>query len=307
MTLGGNPRPVRPRGARGQDTTVVLRLRDLFDLGAAMVQWEIATAVAGAVLGVNPFDEPTSPKARRTPRALAEFDATGGLREEEPALAEGAPRVFLGGSSCPSRGPATLSAAVGSLLAEDDAATTWPSWRSSDPGSRSPRAALETIRIPPLAGHALRVTLGYGPRYLHSTGQLHKGGPNPGPVIQIVPDDTMVLPIPGTPHDFETFKQAQGLGDYLSLKRRGRRIVRRVPPTHAAGALLTLVAALALRVRCPPLRRTPHLGPSPKRRSARLTMRPGVRPALCGTGTSATLPARITDPSSSRRSSTAPS
>src|SRR5439155_632270 len=129
MTLGRKPAAAPPAGRGGAKTpTVVLRLRDRFDLGAATVQWEIATAVAGAVLGGNPF-------------------------------------------GCP-------------------------------------------------------VTLGYGPRYLHSTGQLHKGGPNRGLFIQIVPDDATVLAIPGRRHDFETLKQAQALGDYLSLKRRGRRIVR---------------------------------------------------------------------------------
>ena len=246
MTLGRKSTPGPPAGRGGAKTpTVVLRLRDRFDLGAAMVQWEIATAVAGAVLGVNPFDEPNVAESKtNTAAALAEFDATGGLREEEPALAEGRARVFLGGIKPPSRGPATLSAAVSSLLGRRRRGDYIAVLAFVDPGSRTPRATLETIRSLLLAASGCAVTLGYGPRYLHSTGQLHKGGPNRGLFIQIVPDDTMVLPIPGTPHDFETFKQAQGLGDYLSLKRRGRRIMRLRSPDDAAGALRTLVAAL---------------------------------------------------------------
>jgi hypothetical protein len=246
MTLGRKPTAAPPAGRGGAGTpAVVLRLRDRFDLGAAMVQWEIATAVAGAVLGVNPFDEPNVAESKtNTAAALAEFDATGGLREEAPALVEGRARVFLGGIKPPSRRQATLSAAIGSLLGRRRRGDYMAVLAFVDPGSRSPRAALETIRSLLLAATGCAVTLGYGPRYLHSTGQLHKGGPNRGLFIQIVPDDTMVLPIPGTPHDFETFKQAQGLGDYLSLKRRGRRIVRLRSSDDAAGALRTIVTAL---------------------------------------------------------------
>jgi glucose-6-phosphate isomerase len=246
MTLGRKPTTGSPAGRGGASTpTVVLRLRDRYDLGAAMVQWEIATAVAGAVLGVNPFDEPNVAESKtNTAAALEEFDATGRLREEEPALVEARARVFLGGIKTPSRRQATLSAAVGSLLGPRRRADYVAVLAFVDSGSPAPRAALETIQSILISATGCAVTLGYGPRYLHSTGQLHKGGPNRGLFIEIVPDDTTVLPIPGRPHDLETFKQAQALGDYLSLKRRGRRIVRLRFTDDAAGALRTLAAAL---------------------------------------------------------------
>jgi glucose-6-phosphate isomerase len=244
MTLGRGPAAGPPAGRGGAKTpTVVLRLRDRFDLGAAMVQWEIATAVAGAVLGVNPFDEPNVAESKtNTAAALAEFDATGGLHEEDAALIEARARVFLGGIATP--GKRSLSAAVSSLLRRKRGGDYVAVLAFVDPGSAAPRAALETLRSLLLARTGCAVTLGYGPRYLHSTGQLHKGGSNRGLFIEIVPADTTVLPIPGRPYDFETFKQAQALGDYLSLKRRGRRIVRLRSMDGATGTLRTLVAAL---------------------------------------------------------------
>ncbi len=246
MTIEGGRSPRPPAGRGGAKTpTIVLPLRDRFDLGAAMLQWEIATAVAGAALGVNPFDEPNVAESKKnTAAALEEFDATGRLREEEPALVEGRARVFLGGVKAPSRGGANLSTAVSSLLSRRRRGDYVAVLAYVDPGSPAPRAALETIRSLLLSATGCAVTIGYGPRYLHSTGQLHKGGPNRGLFIEIVPDDKTALPIPGRPHDFETLKQAQALGDYLSLRRRGRRIVRLRSMDGAAGALRTLVAAL---------------------------------------------------------------
>jgi len=246
MTIEGGRSSHPPEGRVGARTpTIVLPLRDRFDLGAAMLQWEIATVVAGATLGVNPFDEPNVAESKtNTASALEEYDATGRLREEKPALVEGRARVFLSGVRAPSRRRASLTATVGSLLSRRRRGDYVAVLAYVDPGSPAPRAALETIRSLLLSATGCVVTVGYGPRYLHSTGQLHKGGANRGLFIEIVPDDRTALPIPGSPHDFETLKQAQALGDYLSLKRRGRRIVRLRSRDGAAGTLRTLVAAL---------------------------------------------------------------
>jgi glucose-6-phosphate isomerase len=246
MTMGGGRRrrPPAGRGVAGTPT-LILPLRDRSDLGAAMVQWEIATAVAGAILGVNPFDEPNVAESKtNSAAALEEFDATGRLREEEPALAERRARVFLGGVKAPSRRGAGLSTAVGALLRRRRRGDYVAVLAYVDPGGPAPRAALDRIRSLLLSATGCAVTVGYGPRYLHSTGQLHKGGRNGGLFIEVVPDDTTTLPIPGQPHDFETLKQAQALGDYLSLKRRGRRIVRLRFQEGTGGALRALVAAL---------------------------------------------------------------
>jgi len=228
MTLGrkSTSGPPARRGGTGTPS-IILRLRDRFDLGAAMVQWEIATAVAGAVLGVNPFDEPNVAESKtNTAAALEEFDATGALREEEPAIVEGRARVFLSGVRPPSGPRATFSGAVESLLARRRRGDYLAVLAYVDPESPGAGATLERIRSQLLSFSRTAVTIGYGPRYLHSTGQLHKGGPNSGLFLEIVPDDRTALPVPGKPYDFETLKQAQALGDYRSLERRGRRVLR---------------------------------------------------------------------------------
>jgi glucose-6-phosphate isomerase len=228
--------------------TIVLTLRDRLDLGAAMLQWEIATATAGAVLGVNPFDEPNVAESKRnTEAALAQFDTTGRFAEEPPALVEGRARVFLAGVRPPSRRRSTLAAAVGSLLALRRRGDYLAVLAYVDPAARAPRAALEAMRSRLLSTTGGVVTVGYGPRYLHSTGQLHKGGPNRGLFLEIVPDDRKVLPIPGRPHDFETLKQAQALGDYLSLARAGRRVLRLRTVEGAEASLRRIAAAIRSR------------------------------------------------------------
>ena len=240
-----NGRALRRRVAGSGTPGVVLALKDRLDLGASMLQWEVATAVAGAVLGVNPFDEPNVAESKKnTEAALEEFDATGRLREEPAALEEGRARVFLGGIKPPSGKRRTLAGAIRSLLAAGRPGDYLALLAYVDAEGRPLRAALETARDALLSrtGHA--TTIGHGPRYLHSTGQLHKGGPNTGLFIEVVPEDRVVLPIPGRAYDFETLKQTQALGDYRVLKRRGRRVLRLRYLDGAAAALRALVSAV---------------------------------------------------------------
>jgi glucose-6-phosphate isomerase len=231
------------RAAAAGTPSVVLKLRDRLDLGASMLQWEIATSVAGAVLGVNPFDEPNVAESKKNTEAvLQEFDATGGMSEELPVLVQGRARVFLGGVRPPPGTRRTISGAVRSLLALRRPGDYLAVLAYVDPESRPAGRSLETIRSALISSTGLSVTLGYGPRYLHSTGQLHKGGPNTGLFIQVAPDDRVALPIPGKPYDFESFKQAQALGDYRSLQRRGRRVLR-LRYLNGAGASLRALAS----------------------------------------------------------------
>jgi glucose-6-phosphate isomerase len=247
IVLEGSPsgRALARRAAESGAPGVVLALGDRLDLGASMLRWEIATAVAGAVLGVNPFDEPNVAESKRnTEAALAEFDATGRLGEEPGALADGRARVFLGGIPPPSGKRRNLAGAIRSLLSAARPGDYLALLAYVDPESRRLAAALETARDALLSRTGIAATVGYGPRYLHSTGQLHKGGPNTGLFIEVVPDDRLSLPIPGKSYDFETFKQAQALGDYRVLKRRGRRIVRLRFLDGAGPALRALVSAV---------------------------------------------------------------
>jgi glucose-6-phosphate isomerase len=229
---------------------VVLSLRDRLDLGASMVQWEIATAVAGAVIGVNPFDEPNVAESKKsTEAALAEFDATGRLGEEPAAVVDESTRIFLGGLRPPPGKRPNLAGAVRTLVAAARPGDYFALLAYVDPESRPLGASLERARSALLSQTGLATTIGYGPRYLHSTGQLHKGGPNTGLFIEIVPESRAVLPIPGKGYDFETFKQAQALGDYRVLKRRGRRVLRLCIAGLASPALRALVSAIGSRRR----------------------------------------------------------
>jgi glucose-6-phosphate isomerase len=232
------------RGAAGVPS-VVLPLGDRSDLGALMVQWEIATAVAGSVLGINPFDEPNVAESKaNTASVLEELEATGRLREERPALVEGSASVVLGGLRPPARRRLTLPGVLRALLRSRRRGDYVAVLAYVDPAGRAARSALEGIRSRLLSLTGCAVTVGCGPRYLHSTGQLHKGGPNRGLFVEIVPADAAGLLIPGRPYDFETLKQAQALGDFLSLQRRGRRILRLRSTAGAAAVLRALAAAL---------------------------------------------------------------
>jgi len=169
-------------------------------LGGEFFRWEVATAIAGALLGVHPFDQPDVESTKRETRALLAAcretgalpaaEATGDL---ESALAAASPRYVA-------------------LLAYTD----------DRPGIAQAAAALRA-RLGARLG--VPVTFGYGPRYLHSTGQLHKGGPAGGLFVQLLGlgDD---LPIPGEPFGFATLARAQADGDLLALRASGRRVVQ---------------------------------------------------------------------------------
>jgi hypothetical protein len=171
-----------------------VRLPDPYELGQEWLRWEFATAVAGQVLGINPFDQPDVQAAKdKTNEVLA-----GG----EPDLA---PRGSLD-----------------ELLAQ-----------ASEGDYLCIQAFIDPAREPELAPLAARahetgcvVTSGLGPRYLHSTGQLHKGGPNTGLFIQVVDDTGEELPIPGRDFGFGRLIRSQAAGDLAALEERGRRVVR---------------------------------------------------------------------------------
>src|SRR5262249_52451444 len=152
--------------------------------------------------------------------------------------------VFVGGMPARREAGDARGEAVRSLLRHARRGDSLALLAYVDPESRPLRAALERLRARLVLANGLATSIGYGPRYLHSTGQLHKGGPGEGLFIFVVPDDRVALPIPGKPYDFETLKQAQALGDYQSLKRRGRRVVRLRYSVGARAALRALEASL---------------------------------------------------------------
>lgn len=184
---------------------VRISLRDARDIAEEFFCWEFATATAGALLGIDPFDEPNVQESKdNTNRILSgsgngQIKAAGVAPSDEAALA-------------------TLLASVKAGDYFDVAAFIGPSAKRD--------AVLDRIRTSVRAATKAATTLGYGPRFLHSTGQLHKGGPNTGVFLQLIGGDAAAIAIPNQPFDFGTLKNAQALGDYQSLQAHGRRVLR---------------------------------------------------------------------------------
>ena len=199
-------------------------------LGAEFMRWEKATAVAGAVLGVDPFDEPNVAEAKHaTGNLLQRYLATGELSVPPPvaathgiaAVAPAAVVERLRPNVSDPSDPSAWAAALAALAEPGDYFGLLAYFHATP--ERDPR--LERLRQIVGLNTGLATTLGYGPRFLHSTGQLHKGGPPRGIFLQIVADEGD-LAIPGERYGFRTLQQAQSLGDYDVLERRGRRVLR---------------------------------------------------------------------------------
>jgi len=190
---------------------VRIELRDKFDLGREIFSWEVAVASAGSVLGIHPFNQPDVQLAKDfTKKAMEKIGKEKEESDEETwSLNE----------------PETLSQALKDWMGRAKPGD-YIALQAYLPPSEETTEALQSIRFELLKQTRLATTLGYGPRFLHSTGQLHKGGPNNGLFIQIVDEPVYDLHIPETDYDFRTLIKAQSSGDYQALKERRRRVLR---------------------------------------------------------------------------------
>lgn len=181
---------------------IVLQLKDTYDIGAEFFRWEFATAVAGTILGIQPFNQPDVQKSKDiTARLLKEFSISGQLPDLETtgSLADLLSHIAEG-----------RYLAVMAYLNQTSAIDM----------------ALEKLRRKVAETYRIATTLGYGPRLLHSTGQLYKGGKNTGLFFQLTVDHKGDLPVPGKPYSFGTVASAQALGDFQALQAAGRTVVR---------------------------------------------------------------------------------
>ncbi len=200
---------------------VRIGLADAYDLGAEFFRWEFATAVAGSMLGVNPFFQPDVGLAKeRTDALLAEYAASGRLPD------------------------------TGSLTLDDVASLAGPGRYVAIVAfvEQTPEtdAALAALRSAFMDRYRVATTAAYGPRFLHSTGQLHKGGPDSGLFVQLTARREDDLPVPGEPYTFGTLVDAQALGDLAALQERDRPVARvQLGPDLVAdiGRLARVVAA----------------------------------------------------------------
>jgi glucose-6-phosphate isomerase/transaldolase/glucose-6-phosphate isomerase len=177
---------------------LVLEMRDKYDIGAEFYRWEFATAIAGSILGIHPFNQPDVQKAKDVTKGLLdEYSASGKLPDIETAESV---------SGLLSKAEKGKYLAVLAYLHQTDGTG----------------AAFGELRRKVLERYGMATTLGYGPRYLHSTGQLHKGGPSKGLFLQLTAAHETDIPIPGMHYTFGTVADAQALGDLRALQSAGR-------------------------------------------------------------------------------------
>ena len=216
------------------------------DLGGEFFRWEIATAVAGAILGVDPFDQPDVDAAKLAARKLMlAYEETGVLPEPSPVLEDAGLQLFTESVDVASGSKLEqILAAHLARLGEGDYFALNAYVEMNDEN----QAELQALRHAVRDAKRVATTLGYGPRFLHSTGQLHKGGPNSGVFLQITADDREDLAIPGQRFSFGVLKNAQAQGDFEVLAERGRRLLRvhLGPDVHAGLVRLREAVSQAL-------------------------------------------------------------
>jgi glucose-6-phosphate isomerase len=201
---------------------VYRELNDLYDLGGEFFVWEFATAVAGWRLGINPFDQPNVQEAKdATKELLNAFTRRGHLDPRNPVASDESIAIY-------GADDAEEAHSVAEILS-DHLATIKPGDYIAFLNyiEETPEVDLQfqELRTQLRDTTHCATTVGYGPRFLHSTGQLHKGGPDTGVFFQIIANDAVDFAIPGEPYTFAILKQAQALGDFRALVKRGRRVI----------------------------------------------------------------------------------
>lgn len=188
-------------------------------LGAQMLLWEYATAVAGRVIGINPFDQPDVESAKQAARDMLD----GGGSTPTPLFVEGPVTVYASPGWLPPE-VTSVSAAVAALLADVDSTHGYVSVQAYLDRHRDADLVHVRDRLAVRTGRP--VTFGWGPRFLHSTGQYHKGGPPTGVYLQVTTDPQADLAVPDRPFTFQEFLTAQAVGDAAVLADKGRPVLR---------------------------------------------------------------------------------
>jgi glucose-6-phosphate isomerase len=188
-------------------------------LGAQLLLWGYATAVAGRMIGINPFDQPDVESAKAAAREMLD----GGASEPVPVFEDGPVTVYASGSWLP-EGTDSVGAAVSALLGQLDADHGYVAVQAYLDRHRD--ASLATVRGTLASRTGRPVTFGWGPRFLHSTGQYHKGGPATGVYLQVTGQPEADLAVPDRPFTFHEFLTAQAVGDGQVLADQGRPVLR---------------------------------------------------------------------------------
>ena len=223
--------------ARQGHPVLTLALQDRYDLAAEFFRWEVATALAGHLLGIHPFDQPNVQESKdNTARVLETIQSTGRLPKQVTATA-------------------TQAAAQLKRLCRPGAYVAILAYTTPSPKMEQ---AIRSLRRALVSHHHVTTTAGYGPRYLHSTGQLHKGGPASGIFLQLVDPMMPDLSIPGKPFTFRTLAQAQAAGDIQALHAHQQQAILLPLGKNPFATIQALTKSLAPRTpaRRPTIRRT---------------------------------------------------
>jgi glucose-6-phosphate isomerase len=220
--------------AKAGQPVVRISVTEPYALGQEFFRWEIATAVAGSVLGINPFDQPDVEASKIETRKLTEaYEKTGALPDERPFVEDGPVALFADpANTLALQGSKTLSSVLKQHLGRLGAGD-YLGLLAYVPMTQENEEVLQSARMAVRDGKKVATCLGFGPRFLHSTGQAYKGGPNSGVFLQVTCDDPVQLPVPGQKYTFGVVKAAQARGDFEVLAARKRRALR----VHLRGPL----------------------------------------------------------------------
>lgn len=209
---------------------VRISLTDVYDLGQEFFRWEIATAVAGSIIGINPFNQPDVEASKIETRKLTdEYEQKGSLPAESPMFAADGIKLFTDEVNAEAlKKTATEKTLAGYLKAHLNRLTKrdYFALLAYLEMNEAHEHLLQEIRRDVLAAKSVATCLGFGPRFLHSTGQAYKGGPDTGVFLQITCDDAQDLAVPNQKYSFGVVKAAQARGDFEVLSERGRRALR---------------------------------------------------------------------------------
>ena len=213
------------------NAVVRIELEDAYALGQEFFRWELATAVAGSYLGVHPFDQPDVEASKVEARRLTTTYESSGVLAEEPPLWQGdGVRLYADTQNSTTlkrvTGPRPVLADYLGAHLDRIVAGDYFGILAYTEMNRENQACLHELRHAVRNSKHVATSVGFGPRFLHSTGQCHKGGPNSGVFLQITCDDSDDLPVPGEGYTFGVVKAAQASGDLAVLAERGRRILR---------------------------------------------------------------------------------
>jgi transaldolase/glucose-6-phosphate isomerase len=224
---------------------VRISVKNVYNLGQEFFRWEIATAVAGAVIGINPFNQPDVEASKVETRKLtSEYESTGKLPPERPFLESNGIKIYTDPKNAAAFQNARTLVDVLKNHIERINAGDYFGVLAYLTMNKENEAALEVIRHNVRDLRKVATVLGFGPRFLHSTGQAYKGGPDTGVFVQITCDDQVDLPVPGQKYTFSIVKAAQARGDFAVLAERGRRALRVHLGKNVKGDLAKVARAL---------------------------------------------------------------